>query len=77
MSNYDLIYEIGEVIDGIYLDRIEGYPLVGSPRSGAPEHPIQYIALTNVREGEDDPFQGTGWTPNEALRNLYKKLKSL
>ena len=74
MSNYDLIYNIGEIIDGVYFEKIEGYSLVGSPLSNAHKHPIQYHAYTNVRSGDDDPFEGVGWTPNEALRNLYKEL---
>lgn len=73
-SLYDMLYEIDNSFDGIHLDKIEGYSIVGEIRSGADEHPIQYRALTNVRPGEDDPFEGLGWTPTEAVRNLLKSL---
>ena len=74
MRNYDLVYEIGEIIPDIRLDHLEGYSCLGGYGSGADVHPIQYIALTNVRPGDDEPFEGIGWSPNEALRNLRKTL---
>jgi len=75
MRNYDLIYEIGETLEGVRFDHLEGYSCLGDYRSGADIHPIQYRALTNTRPGDDDPFEGIGWSPNEALSNLYKTLK--
>lgn len=74
MSNYDLIEEINNIIDGLWLDKIEGTPIVGEIRSNAHLHPIQYRALTNTVAGMDDPFEGVGWTPSEAMRNLKKIL---
>jgi len=77
MRNYDLIYEIGEILEGVRFDHLEGYSCLGDYRSGADIHPIQYRALTNTRTGDDDPFEGIGWSPNEALRDLYKTLKEV
>lgn len=74
-STYDNISEINSIIDGIWFDKIEGYSCVGDYRSGAYNHPIQYCAKTNSRPGDDDPFEGVGWTPLEAIRNLLKVLK--
>lgn len=75
MKNYDLIYELANVVQGLWLDKIEGYPTVGDMDSFL--HPIQYRALTNTRVGDDDPFEGIGWTPSEAMRNLRKTLLDL
>lgn len=70
-SIYDLIVEIDNCpIEGIFFDKIEGYSCVGDVRSNAYEHPIQYVALSTSFPGMDAPFQGIGWTPAEALRNL-------
>jgi hypothetical protein len=77
MSNsiYDMIDQINTSFDGLWFHKIEGYSLVGEIRSDAHLHPIQYYAYTNVRRGDDDPFEGVGWTPSEAIRNLLKVLK--
>jgi hypothetical protein len=72
MTNYDLVYEIGEVIKGVWFDHIEGHSCLGDYGSDAQNHPIQYRAITNTREGDDDPFEGIGWSPSEALRDLYR-----
>ena len=74
MTNYALIYEINNTIDGIHFEKIEGVSILGDVLSNAPLHPIQYRAYTNTRPGEDDPFEGIGWSPSEALRKLYKGL---
>lgn len=75
MSNYEIIDDINHLIEGIYFEKIEGYACVGDIRSNAFEHPIQYYALTNVRDCDDDAFQGVGWTPYKALFNLRKVLR--
>ena len=74
--NYDIIQKINEQQTGIWFDKIVGYSLVCDYRSGADVHPIQYFAYTNVPDGSDDPFEGVGWSPSEALRELLKSLKS-
>ena len=75
-SLYDMLYHIDNYFEGIQFDKIEGISIIGSPRSGGDEHPIQYFARTKVRNGEDDPFEGVGWTPSEAVRNLLKELNA-
>jgi len=76
-SNYDIISEINNLKTGIWFDKIIGYSLVGDVRSGADVHPIQYFAYTNIPDGSDDAFEGSGWTPSEAFRNLLKSLNQL
>jgi len=72
---YEMIFEIDNKIDGIHFEKIEGVSILGDFRSGAYNHPIQYRAYTNTRPGEDEPFEGIGWSPSEAIRNLLKHLK--
>lgn len=77
ISNYKLIEKIVEIdtlVDGLHFERIEAYSLVGSPLSDAPKHPLQFFAYTNCREGDDDPFEGVGWTVTEALKDLKNVL---
>lgn len=73
---YDLIYKIDNTLEGIYFDKIEGISVIGSPLSNALDHPIQYFARTNILPGMDDPFEGIGWTPTEAVRNLLKDIEA-
>lgn len=75
-SLYDMLYQIDNDFEGIQFDKIEGISIIGSPMSNAGDHPIQYFAKTKVRPGEDDPFEGIGWTPSEAVRNLLKELNA-
>jgi len=65
------------MINGVVFDHIVGYSCVGDFRSNAAKHPIQYTAYATIAKGDDDPYEGVGWTPNEALRNLYKQLKNI
>jgi len=74
-SIYDRIVEIDTMIDGIYFEKIEGISIVGEPLSNSPIHPIQYRAITNTLPGMDDPFEGIGWTPSEAIRQLLQSIK--
>lgn len=74
MNNYDLICAIGEIIEGVWFDHIEGFSCIGDFRSNAPLHPIQYIAYSTIPSGSDDAFEGIGWTPSAALRDLYKTI---
>ena len=74
MTVYDMIYAIDNLIEGIHFEKVEGVSILGDVRSGADVHPIQYRAYTNTRPGEDEPFEGIGWSPSEAIRNLLKLL---
>lgn len=79
MTIHDLILKIDDEVEGVWFEKIEGYITLGTPPwpGEGPKGPIQYVAYTNTREGDDDPFEGTGWTPNEALYSLLKTLKEL
>lgn len=73
MNLRDMIYEIDYKIDeSIRFGKVEGYSTLGDV--GAKGY-IQYVATTELRDGEDDPFEGFGWTPKEAIQNLLKILK--
>jgi len=74
---YDMIYEIDNSFEGLHFEKIEGFSCVGDVRSNALIHPIQYKAITNVRPGDDDVFEGIGWSPSEAVRNLLKTLNEV
>lgn len=40
-----------------------------------PPYPYQWRATSTTLVGDDDPFEGFGETPLEALRNLYAQMK--
>ena len=40
-----------------------------------PPYPYQWIATSTMLVGDDDPYEGIGESPLEALRNLYKSMK--
>lgn len=40
-----------------------------------PPYPYQCTAYSTMIPGDDDPFEGMGGSPLEALRNLYKGMK--
>lgn len=40
-----------------------------------PPYPYQWRATSTLLAGDDDPFEGIGESPLEALRNLYKEMK--
>lgn len=40
-----------------------------------PPYPYQWRATSTLIPGDDDPFEGLGGSPLEALRNLYKDMK--
>jgi len=42
-----------------------------------PPYPFQYQALTKLRKGEDDSYDGLGGTPLEAVKDLYKTIKEI
>lgn len=72
-----MLYEIDNDFDGIFFDKITGISIVGEVMSEAFKHPIQYVAETTIRDGDDDCFKGVGWSPSEAIRNLLKVLNNL
>ena len=76
-SNHDLIYSIDNQFTkyGIEFDKIVGYSKVGSPISGASENPIEYHAYVKLRKGDDDPFEGVGDCPHQALLDLFRILE--
>ena len=63
----DRIKELGREFD-----RLEAYCTDGDIR---PPYPYQWRAVTKIVPGDDDPFEGLGGTPLEAMRNLYKDVK--
>lgn len=42
-----------------------------------PPFPYQWRATSTTLIGDDDPFEGFGETPLEALRNLYAQMKKV
>jgi len=76
-NTYDLIEEINNSFDGIWFEKIKGISMVGEIRLpfNSYKYPIMYYAMTNCRDGDDNPFQGEGHTPVQAIRNLLKVLK--
>ncbi len=40
-----------------------------------PPYPYQWRATTKIIKGDDDPCEGLGGSPLEALRHLYKSFK--
>lgn len=72
ISLYDMLYSIDNDFEGLRFDQIYGVSVIGEPLSDAWKHPIQYRATTTLRPGDDDPYEGVGWSPTEAVRNLLK-----
>ena len=67
-----------------YLDRIKELEMerefakleVFSTEGGfRPPYPYQWRATSTLLSGDDDPFEGLGEAPLEALRNLYLQMK--
>lgn len=56
---------------GIEFDHLKPYTTAGDIR---PPYPYQWVATTKPRPGDDDPFEGVGGTPLEAVRNLWKDI---
>lgn len=40
-----------------------------------PPYPYQWRAISTTIPGDDDPFEGLGESPLEALKNLYEGMK--
>lgn len=54
-------------------DKLEAFCTDGDIR---PPYPYQWRAISTIIIGDDDPFEGLGGSPLEALRNLYLEMKS-
>lgn len=70
--NLDFYLEKIEDFKWVEFDCLKVFCTAGDIR---PPYPHQWVAYTKVREGEDDPFEGVGRTPLEAIRDLYRILK--
>lgn len=53
-------------------DKLEAFSTAGDIR---PPYPYQWRATTKIVHGDDDPFEGIGGSPVEAVRELYKSFK--
>lgn len=70
----DLRFYLDRIVElGRKTERIEIYSTAGDI---LPPYPYQYRAVTNVIPGDDDPFEGVGGTPLEAVRELHKSVKA-
>jgi hypothetical protein len=68
-----------------YLDAIKKLPIDGHEFATfeaqctdgdiRPPYPYQWIAKSTMIPGDDDPFEGIGATPLEALRDLHKEMR--
>lgn len=54
-------------------DKLQAFCTDGDIR---PPYPYQWLATAKIIEGDDDPCEGIGERPLEALRELYKSVKS-
>ena len=59
---------------GFTVDCIKVFSTAGDIR---PPYPYQYQAVTEIRPCDDDVFYEEGWTPLEAVKNLYKSIKGM
>ncbi len=57
---------------GRKFEKLEAISTAGSPMA---PYPYQWRATSNRFEGEDDPFEGLGSSPIEAIHALYKSIK--
>jgi len=64
--------KIKELKSGRTFAMLEAFCTDGDIR---PTHPYQWRATSTLLSGDDEPFEGVGWTPLEALYNLYKEMK--
>jgi len=65
--------KIKELEIGRKFSKLEAYCTDGDIRI---PYPYQWRAISTLIPGDDDPFEGLGGTPLEALRNLYSDMKS-
>lgn len=72
-NTIDWYLEKIEELGWIEFDCIKVFCTFGSPR---PPYAHQFIAYCKARSGiDDEPWDGVGGTPFEAVRDLYKSLK--
>ena len=53
-------------------DKLEAYCTDGDIK---PPYPYQWRATTKIKHGDDDPFEGIGGSPFEAISELYRQVK--
>ena len=58
---------------GCELAKLEVFCTDGDIR---PPYPYQWLATNKIRPGEDDPWEGIGSSPFEAVREPYLLIKS-
>jgi len=59
---------------GFEVDCIKIYSTAGDI---TPHGLYQFQAVTKLIEGDDDVYDGLGWTPLEAVKDLYRLIKKL
>lgn len=55
-------------VNGVVVSRMEIISTAGDIR---PPYPFQFIAVAELRPGDEDPLDGLGGTPYEAVKNLW------
>jgi len=69
----DYIERIND-LEFVEFDKLVPWTTAGDWR---PPYAYQWIASTKIRDGDDDPYEGAGGTPHEAVRDLWKGLKKI
>lgn len=62
-----LLDRLGDIFDSLQV--------VSTAGDIRPPYYYQWIAKTKLFDGWDDPIEGVGGTPYQAVRNLYKNVK--
>jgi len=69
----DFTFYLDEIDEmGRKFEKLEAISTEGSPMA---PFPYQWRAVSDRLEGEDDPYEGLGKTPIEAVINLYREIK--
>jgi hypothetical protein len=71
----DLTFYLDEIRQKFHLefDKLEAFCTDGDIH---PPYSYQWRATTKIREGEDDPFEGLGGSPLQAIHKLWKEAKA-
>jgi len=64
--------KIKELEMNVEFSKLEAFCTDGDIR---PPYPYQWRATSTLSAGDDDPFEGLGENPLEALKNLYFQMK--
>jgi len=73
-NKIDLWVEKINDLEWVEFDCIKAWSTAGDI---TPPYPFQWQALTKLTKGDDEPYEGLGGTPLEAVKNLYVNLKGL